>query len=124
VFRLRSFLTGQQPRPGASDDVVRLWTDGTPMTPDQWNCGSLSFAMWLNGAALTDTDADALGDDRFLMLFNASWTPHVYTLPSSSLRTTWMLVLERLAQLTVTRPDEKIAREKAKYIRDTTARMG
>jgi hypothetical protein len=45
VFRRRSFLTGQQPRPGAGDDVVWLWTDGAPMTPDHWNSGSLTFAM-------------------------------------------------------------------------------
>jgi isoamylase len=32
VFRRRSFLTGQEPRPGSGDDVVWLWTDGTPMT--------------------------------------------------------------------------------------------
>ena len=96
VFRRRSFLTGQQLRPGAGDDVVWLWTDGTPMTPDHWNSGSLSFAMWLNGAALTDTDADgnALSDDTFLILFNAPWKPQVFTLPSSSLGATWMPILD------------------------------
>ena len=96
VFRRRSFLTGQQPRAGAGDDVVWLWTDGTPMTPDHWNSGSLAFAMWLNGAALTDTDADgnALTDDTFLILFNASWNPQVFTLPSSGLGTTWAPVLD------------------------------
>jgi glycogen operon protein len=66
------------------------------MTPDRWNSGSLAFAMWLNGAALTDTDADgnALTDDTFLILFNASWNPQVFTLPSSSLGTTWIRVLD------------------------------
>ncbi len=59
VFRRRSFLIGQQPRAGCGDDVVWVWTDGTPMTPDHWNSGSLAFAMWLNGAALIDTDATA-----------------------------------------------------------------
>ena len=96
VFRRRSFLTGQQPRPGAGEDVVWLWTDGTPMTPDQWNSGSLAFAMWLNGLALTDTDADgnAFTDDTFLILFNASWDPQVFTLPPASLGNTWMPVLD------------------------------
>ena len=49
------------------------------MTPDHWNSGSLAFAMWLNGQALTDTDADgnALSDDTFLILFNASWNPRL-----------------------------------------------
>jgi glycogen operon protein len=96
VFRRGSFLTGQQPRPGAGEDVVWLWTDGTPMAPDHWNSGSLAFAMWLNGAALTDTDADgnALTDDTFLILFNASWNPQVFSQPSSSLGTTWMPVLD------------------------------
>ena len=96
VFRRRSFLTGQQPRPGAGEDVVWLWTDGTPMTPDQWNSGSLAFAMWLNGAALTDTDANgnALTDDTFLILFNASWNPQVFTLPSANLGKAWVTVLD------------------------------
>jgi glycogen operon protein len=96
VFRRRSFLTGQQALPGAGEDVVWLWTDGTPMTPDHWNSGSLAVAMWLNGAALTDTDADgnALRDDTFLILFNASWNPQVFTLPPSGLGATWMPVLD------------------------------
>ena len=54
--------------------------------------------MWLNGVALTDTDADgnALSDDTFLVLFNASWNPQAFTLPSSGLGTTWMPVLTQL----------------------------
>jgi isoamylase len=65
------------------------------MTADRWNSGS-AFAMWLNGAALTDTDADgnALTDDTFLILFSASWNPQVFTLPSSRLGTTWVPVLD------------------------------
>ncbi len=96
VFRRRGFLTGQQPRPGTGQDVVWLWTDGTPMTEDDWNSGSLAFAMWLNGTALTDTDANGtpLTDDTFLVLFNASWNPQVFTLPSSSLGKMWMPVLD------------------------------
>lgn len=96
VFRRRSFLTGQQPRPGAGEDVIWLWTDGTSMTPDHWNSGSLTLAMWLNGAALTDTDADGnpLSDDTFLVLFNASWNPQVFTLPPVDLGATWMPVLD------------------------------
>ncbi len=96
VFRRGSFLTGQQPRTGRGDDVVWLWTDGTPMTSNRWNSGSLAFAMWLNGAALTDTDADGnvRTDDTFLILFNASWNPQVFTLPPASLGTTWMPVLD------------------------------
>jgi len=96
VFRRRSFLTGRQPRPGAGDDVVWLWTDGTPMTADDWNSGSLAFAMWLNGAALTDTNADGtpLTDDTFLILFNASWNPQVFTLPPASLANAWVPVLD------------------------------
>ena len=96
VFRRGSFLTGQEPRPGSGEDVAWLWTDGTPMTSDRWNSGSLAFAVWLNGAALTDTDADGtvLTDDTFLIMFNASWNPQPFTLPSSSLGTTWTPVLD------------------------------
>ena len=64
------------------------------MSSDRWNSGSLAFGMWLNGAALTDTDADGnvLTDDTFLVLFNASWNPQPFTLPPASLGTTWMPV--------------------------------
>jgi isoamylase len=66
------------------------------MTPDHWNSGSLAVAMWLNGAALVDTDGNGtpLTDDTFLVLFNASWNPQVFTLPPSSPGTTWMPVLD------------------------------
>jgi isoamylase len=94
VFRRGSFLTGQEPRPGSGEDVARLWTDGTPMTPNRWNSGSLTFAMWLKGAALTDTDGTVLTDDMFLIMFNASWNPQVFTLPPASLGTTWMPILD------------------------------
>jgi len=40
-----------------------------PMTPEHWNSGSLVFAMWVNGAALTETDADGN------VLSDATWTP-------------------------------------------------
>ena len=96
VFRRGSFLTGQEPRPGSGVDVAWLWTDGTPMTLDHWNSGSLAFAMWLNGAALTDTDTDGtvLTDDTFLIMFKASWNPQPFTLPPASLGTTWIPVLD------------------------------
>jgi isoamylase len=98
VFRRRSFLTGQQPRPGSGEDVVWLWTDGTPMTPDHWNSGSLAFAICLNGAALADTDVNGtpLTDDTFLVMFNASWNAQVFTLPPSSLGIAWMPVLDTI----------------------------
>jgi isoamylase len=96
VFRRGSFLTGQEPRPGSGVDVAWLWTDGTPMTSDRWNSGSLAFAVWLNGAALTDTDANGapLTDDTFLILFNASWNPQVFTLPQPSRGSAWEPVLD------------------------------
>ncbi|MGO9151605.1 MAG: glycogen debranching enzyme, partial [Mycobacterium sp.] len=96
VFRRGSFLTGQEPRPGSGVDVAWLWTDGTPMTSDRWNSGSLAFAVWLNGAALTDTDANGapLTDDTFLILFNASWNPQVFTLPQPSRGPAWEPVLD------------------------------
>jgi isoamylase len=66
--------------------------------------------MWLNGAALTDTDADgnALTDDTFLIMFNASWNPQVFTLPSSSFGTTWTPVLDT-TQATGSQPPSSTA---------------
>lgn len=52
--------------------------------------------MWLNGAALTDTDSDGnlLTDDTFLILFNASWDNQDFTLPSASMGATWLPALD------------------------------
>jgi glycogen operon protein len=96
VLRRKTFLLGQPPRPGTSDDVDWLWVDGTPMTADRWNSGALTVAMWLNGAALVDTDNHGvlLTDDTFLLLFNAWWEPATFTLPDVSRGATWQLVLD------------------------------
>ena len=117
VFRRRSFLTGQQPRPGAGDDVVWLSTDGTPMTQDKWNSGSLAVAVWLNGAALTATDAHGtvLTDDTFLILFNASWNPQVFTLPPSSSGTTWVPVLDTTQATGSAAPGVTVLRAGSEY---------
>ena len=52
--------------------------------------------MWLNGTALTDTDAygTVLTDDTFLILFNASWNPQVFTLPPPSMGSNWAPTLD------------------------------
>jgi isoamylase len=96
VFRRRTFFLGQPPRPGTSNDVDWLWVDGTPMTSDHWNSGAFTIGMWLNGAALVDTDdrGTVLTDDTFLLLFNAWWKPGTFTLPDASRGATWMPVLD------------------------------
>ena len=96
VFRRRTFLLGQPPRPGTSDDVDWLWADGTPMTPDRWNSGALALQVRLNGGALSDTDehGTVATDDTFLLLVNASWQPADLTLPDAGGAAMWSPVLD------------------------------
>jgi isoamylase len=96
VFRRSTFLLGNSPRPDTAEDVAWLWTDGTPMTADRWNSGSLALGVWLNGQALTDTDSHGVirTDDAFLVLFNASWNPQLFTLPPASRGASWVPVLD------------------------------
>ena len=96
VFRRRSFLLGQPPRPGTGNDVDWLWVDGTPMTAEHWNSGTFAIGMWLNGAALVDTDDHGTirTDDTFLLLFNAWWKPVTFTLPDAHRGAAWVPVLD------------------------------
>jgi isoamylase len=96
VFRRSSFLTGQPTRPGTGQDVSWLSTAGTPMTPSDWNAGSLTFAVWLNGAALSDTDSHGAPriDDTFLALLNASWDAQTFTLPPANRGQSWAPLLD------------------------------
>jgi isoamylase len=96
VVRRGSFSAGQESRPGAGVEVVWLWTDGTPMIPDRWNCGGAGVWHVAHGAALTDTDADGnvLTEDTFRILFNASWNPQTFALPPFSLGAAWLPVLD------------------------------
>jgi glycogen operon protein len=52
--------------------------------------------MWLNGSALTDTDAQGrlLSDDTFLLLFNSGGSPVGFALPDASRGASWTPVLD------------------------------
>jgi glycogen operon protein len=79
VFRRRRFFDGKLIRNGDEEirDIAWLTTAGVPMTPEDWNSGFQSVAVFLNGDAIPAPDArgERVVDDTFLLCFNAHSDP-------------------------------------------------
>ncbi|MCW2552994.1 MAG: treX [Mycobacterium sp.] len=79
VFRRRRFFDGKPIRNGDEEirDIAWLTTAGVPMTPEDWNSGFQSVAVFLNGDAIPAPDArgERVVDDTFLLCFNAHSDP-------------------------------------------------
>ncbi|MGH7289938.1 MAG: glycogen debranching enzyme, partial [Myxococcota bacterium] len=79
VFRRRRFFDGKLIRNGDEEvrDIAWLTKAGIPMTPDDWNSGFQSVAVFLNGDAIPTPNArgERVVDDTFLLCFNAQSDP-------------------------------------------------
>ncbi|MGH3366148.1 MAG: glycogen debranching protein GlgX [Nocardioidaceae bacterium] len=94
VFRRRRFFTGE--REGeALPDIVWLRTDGTEMAADDWQTGTLAFAVFLNGDGIREPGprGEVVTDDSFLMLFNGGAEDVKFTVPGGPYADGWQLVL-------------------------------
>jgi glycogen operon protein len=97
VFRRRRFFKGMPIRSGDQiRDIAWLTKDGIEMTPDDWNSGIKSVAVFLNGEALPEpnTRGERVVDDSFLLCFNA----HAYTVefvtPDGEYAKQWTTVID------------------------------
>ena len=95
VFRRARFLQGSTDAPGLPD---AWWfrPDGRKMTQRDWKReDSYLVGVFLNGEELdkADVHGDAVTDDSFLLLFNASHEDVEFTLPAASFGTDWQLEL-------------------------------
>jgi glycogen operon protein len=96
VFRRRRHFRGREPGVDGSLDLAWLRPDGVEMTPQDWEAGSKSLGVYLNGEAIDDVDANGepVPDDSFLLLFNAHHEAVHFVLPAPSLAERWAFVLE------------------------------
>jgi glycogen operon protein len=93
VFRRRRFFDGKLIRSGDEHvrDIAWLTTAGIPMTPQDWNSGFQSVAVFLNGDAIPAPNArgERVVDDTFLLCFNAHADPVEIVTPDASYATEW-----------------------------------
>jgi isoamylase len=96
VFRRRYFLQGTSVDGSGLPDVWWFRPDGRRMTRRDWEDGARrTLGMFLNGDELHETTSrgDRIGDESFLLLFNAHYEPVTFQLPARRFGTRWKLEL-------------------------------
>jgi glycogen operon protein len=114
VFRRVRFLEGATDGPGLPD---AWWfrPDGRKMTQRDWKRGDGHvIGLFLNGEELQEADpqGDEVGDDSFLLLFNAHHEDVTFTLPAASFGRSWMSELSTAEPSLEPGAREYAAREK------------
>ena len=91
VFRRADFLTGEERLGSGSPDVWWFRPDGRKMTQRNWQDGSQTLGVFLNGAEIPTLSAQGAPviDDSFLILFNAQPEDVVFTLPAVAYGRRW-----------------------------------
>jgi isoamylase len=96
VFRRRYFLQGTSAAGSGLPDVWWFRPDGRRMTRRDWEDSERrTLGVFLNGDELRETTArgESIGDESFLLLFNAHHEPVTYALPARRFGTRWKLEL-------------------------------
>ncbi len=97
VFRRRRFFDGKPIRSGDQvRDIAWLTKTGIEMTPDDWNSGIKSVAVFLNGDAIPEPNArgERVVDDSFLLCFNAHAYPVEFLVPDGIYARGWTIVID------------------------------
>jgi isoamylase len=98
VFRRRRFFDGRLIRSGDEEirDIAWLTKAGVPMTPEDWNSGFKSLAVFLNGEAIPAPNArgERVVDDTFLLCFNAHSKPVDVVAPDDDFAVEWTAELD------------------------------
>ncbi len=95
VFRRQRFFRGQTR--GGMQDVDWMRSDGTEMTPDDWDSGLVLAMMFLlNGQAIPTPDERGrrVVDDSFLVLTNASRQSVGFTVPGEQYGKAWRVEVD------------------------------
>jgi isoamylase len=99
VFHRRDFLHGRETGSGLPD-VWWFRPDGRKMTRRDWDRGdALTLGVFLNGQEIPmkTHDGRPVGDDSFLLLFNAYHEPIPFTLPARRFGLRWIVELDSYA---------------------------
>jgi isoamylase len=101
VFRRRRFFDGKLIRSGDEDirDIAWLTTAGLQMTPQDWNSGFQSVAVFLNGEAIPapNNRGERVVDDTFLLCFNAHSDPVEFTAAEGDYAAEWTAAFDTAA---------------------------
>jgi isoamylase len=96
VFRRRYFLRGTSVDGSGLPDVWWFRPDGRRMTRRDWEDGGRrTLGMFLNGEEIHETTSrgEPIGDESFLLLFNAHHEPATFQLPARRFGARWKLDL-------------------------------
>jgi glycogen operon protein len=96
VFRRRYFLRGTSVDGSGLPDVWWFRPDGRRMTRRDWEDGGRrTLGMFLNGDELHETTSrgERIGDESFLLLFNAHYEAVTFQLPARRFGARWKLEL-------------------------------
>jgi isoamylase len=96
AFRRRFFLQGASRDGSGLPDVWWFRPDGRRMTRRDWENGELRWlGMFLNGDELHETTSrgEPIGDESFLLLFNAHYEPVTFQIPARRFGARWKLEL-------------------------------
>jgi isoamylase len=96
VFRRARFLTGRGTMGSGLPDVWWFRPDGLRMTQRDWaRDDTRSLGMFLNGGEIPSRtpDGERMGDDSFLLLFNAHDEAVTFTLPTRRFSASWEVTL-------------------------------
>ncbi|HEX5109792.1 MAG TPA: glycogen debranching protein GlgX [Vicinamibacterales bacterium] len=97
VFRRRRWFKGRSVRGAGFGDIAWFRPDGVEMSDQDWQEEhARSFAVFLNGDALREVDdtGQSIGDDSFILLFNAHHEPLPFTLPPAAFGTNWRTIID------------------------------
>jgi glycogen operon protein len=97
VFRRRRFFEGGPIFGSEVSDIGWFRPDGAEMSAEDWSVGfAKSLGVFLNGDALPDPDmrGQRVGDDSFLLLFNAHHEPVTFTVPGGRWGQLWVPELD------------------------------
>jgi len=95
VLRRESFLRGQEVKGSGLPDVWWFRADGLKMTRKDWQGGEHVLGMFLNGKEIpmAGPQGQDIGDDSFVVLFNAHHEDRSFTLPRRRFGAQWALEL-------------------------------
>lgn len=97
VFRRRRFFEGRHIKSADRNrDIAWFNRDGVQMTPDDWQSGIKSVAVFLNGDAIPEPDArgERVVDDSFLLCFNAHAYPVEFLTPDGKYARQWTVEID------------------------------